>query len=174
MIAAWPVADKELIDGRIEVQFAKFQAVLAGLREVRSRQNIAPKTPIRFSVRTDAETQALLEPMAAYFQSMAGAIATAWGADVQSPAVSANFSAAGCEVFVDLAGAHRRRRGDSAARKRTAAVHRPDRVERKTTRQRKFREPRSRRSRRQRTRRPGRTQRPPRRRDRRSGKTPRR
>ena len=57
MIAAWPVAGRELIDERIEVQFAKFQAVLAGLREVRSRQDIAPKTPIRFSVRTDAETQ---------------------------------------------------------------------------------------------------------------------
>jgi valyl-tRNA synthetase len=77
--------------------------VLAGLREVRSRQNIAPKTPIRFSVRTDAETESLLKPMAAYFLSMAGASATAWGGDVQSPALSANFSAAGCEVFVDLA-----------------------------------------------------------------------
>jgi valyl-tRNA synthetase len=103
MIAPWPVADGQPIDARIETQFAKFQAVLAGLREVRSRQNIAPKTPILFSVRTDAETQSLLEPMAAYFQSMAGATATAWGPAVQSPAMSANFSAAGCEVFVDLA-----------------------------------------------------------------------
>jgi valyl-tRNA synthetase len=104
MIAPWPAADKNLIDERIEVQFAKFQAVLAGLREVRSRQNIASKTPIRFSVRTDTETQALLEPMAPYFHAMAGATAAAWGADVQSSAISANFTAAGCEVFVDLAG----------------------------------------------------------------------
>ncbi len=103
MIADWPVADKTLIDERIEVQFAKFQSILSGLREVRSRQNIASKTPIHFSARTDAETQALLEPMAPYFHSMAGAIATAWGADVQSPSVSANFTAAGCDVFVDLA-----------------------------------------------------------------------
>jgi len=70
---------------------------------VRSRQNIGPKTPIHFSVRSDAETQAVLRPMAPYFQSMAGATATAWGPDVQSPAMSANFTAAGCEVFVDLA-----------------------------------------------------------------------
>ena len=41
--------------------------------------------------------------MAAYFHSMAGATGVAWGADVQSPAISANFTAAGCEVFVDLA-----------------------------------------------------------------------
>ncbi len=59
MVAPWPVAAKRLIDERIETQFAKFQAVLAGLREVRSRQNIAPKTPIHFSVRTDTETQAI-------------------------------------------------------------------------------------------------------------------
>jgi valyl-tRNA synthetase len=106
MIAEWPIPSKahKFLNLGIEGQFAKFQAMLAGLREVRSRQNIASKTPIHFSVRTDAETQALLEPMAPYFHSMAGAIATAWGADVQSPAVSANFSAAGCDVFVDLAG----------------------------------------------------------------------
>jgi valyl-tRNA synthetase len=41
--------------------------------------------------------------MAAYFASMAGATATDWGPGVQSPPLSANFSAAGCEVFVDLA-----------------------------------------------------------------------
>jgi valyl-tRNA synthetase len=103
MIAPWPEANRELIDERIEMQFAKFQVVLAGLREVRSRQNIGPKTPIHFSIRTDAETQTLLEPMSPYFQSMAGAAATAWGPDVQSPALSSNFTAAGCEVFVDLA-----------------------------------------------------------------------
>jgi len=34
---------------------------------------------------------------------MAGATAVAWGPDVQSPPLSANFSAAGCEAFVDLA-----------------------------------------------------------------------
>ncbi len=38
-----------------------------------------------------------------YFQSMAGASAMAWGPAVQSPVMSANFSAAGCDVFVDLA-----------------------------------------------------------------------
>src|SRR5262249_32888701 len=101
---SWPQADRSLQDSAIESQFAKFQAVLAGLREVRSRQNIAPKTPIEFVVKTDAATQKPLEPMAPYFASMAGATATGWGPDVQAPPRSANFSAAGCEVFVDLAG----------------------------------------------------------------------
>jgi valyl-tRNA synthetase len=104
MIAPWPEADRRLHNSEIESRFAKFQAVLSGLREVRSRQNIAPKTPIRFAVKTDSATRALLEPMSPYFASMSGATATAWGPDIQPPPQSANFSTAGCEVFVDLAG----------------------------------------------------------------------
>jgi valyl-tRNA synthetase len=104
MIAPWPEADRRLHDAEIESQFAKFQAVLSGLREARSRQNIPPKTPIKFAVKTDPATQVLLEPMSPYFASMAGATATAWGPGVQAPRRSANFAAAGCEVYVDLAG----------------------------------------------------------------------
>jgi valyl-tRNA synthetase len=103
IVASWPSADTTLQDAAIEARFAKFQALLGGLREVRSRQNIAPKTPIHFSVRCDDQTAQLLQPMEAYFASMAGATATAWGPQVRSPALSANFTAAGCEVFVDLA-----------------------------------------------------------------------
>ncbi len=104
MIAAWPKVDTKLRNPDIELQFARFQAILAGLREVRSRQNIPPKTPIHFSVRTDAATQSLLQPMAPYFAAMTGATATAWGMDVPTPALSANFSEAACDVFVDLEG----------------------------------------------------------------------
>jgi len=104
MIAHWPTVDATMRNPDIESQFARFQAVLAALREVRSRQNIAPKTPIEFSVRADKQTESLLAPMAPYFAAMAGATATAWGSDVPTPALSANFTAAGCEVFVDLAG----------------------------------------------------------------------
>ncbi len=103
MIAEWPQADRRLQDAKIEARFAKFQAVLGGLNEVRSRQNIPPKAPIHFSVKTDNTTQRLLEPMEAYFASMAGATATAWGPGLQPPPRSATFTAAGCEVFVDLA-----------------------------------------------------------------------
>jgi valyl-tRNA synthetase len=104
MIAPWPEVDRRLQDSDIEARFAKFQAVLSGLREVRSRQSIPPKTPIHFAVKTDPTTQKLLEPMAPYFAAMAGATATTWGPAVQPPAQSANFTAVGCDVFVDLAG----------------------------------------------------------------------
>jgi valyl-tRNA synthetase len=99
MIATWPEVETSRQDPEIEARFAKFQELLKGLRDIRSRQNI--KTKIQFSVRCDAEFSKLLAPMEPYFESMAGAAATAWGEDVKAPETSANFFAAGAEVFVD-------------------------------------------------------------------------
>ena len=52
--------DRSLAGGRhgpagreIEARFALFQQVLGGLREIRSRQNIPPKTPLNFVVVCD-------------------------------------------------------------------------------------------------------------------------
>jgi Flp pilus assembly protein TadD len=56
MVAAWPVADVSRQDAEIETRFARFQAVLGALREIRSRQNIPPKSPLEFSVRCDDQT----------------------------------------------------------------------------------------------------------------------
>ncbi|HTM54101.1 MAG TPA: valine--tRNA ligase [Pirellulales bacterium] len=104
MIAPWPEADEARADEEIESRFARFQELLAGLREVRSRQNIPPRTPIRFSVRSVDATRDLLAPLTPYFDAMAGAHATAWGPQVAAPPAAASFVAAGAEVFVDLAG----------------------------------------------------------------------
>jgi valyl-tRNA synthetase len=103
VIAPWPTVDTRRQDPAIESQFARFQEVLSGLREVRSRQNIPPKTPIKFAVRGDAAATAQLRPMMPYFAAMAGATAIACGAEVQAPQNAASFAAAGTEVFVDLA-----------------------------------------------------------------------
>jgi valyl-tRNA synthetase len=104
MIATWPVADHRRQDREIEARFARFQEALKALREVRSRQNIQPKTTINFSVRCDAATADLLKPMAGYFESLAGAKSTAWGPDVTPPATNASAALTGGTIFVDLAG----------------------------------------------------------------------
>ena len=88
---------------QIEAQFARFQEVLRAVRDIRGRQNVPPKTQIEFSVRCDAETAALLQPMESYFLSMAGARPTGWGPEVEAPALSANVALSGMEIFVDLA-----------------------------------------------------------------------
>ncbi|MGH7140681.1 MAG: class I tRNA ligase family protein, partial [Pirellulales bacterium] len=79
MIAPWPETDERRRDAAIEARFAAFQEVLRGLREIRSRQNIPQKTPIRFAARCSQETAASLEPMSRYFELLTGARATAWG-----------------------------------------------------------------------------------------------
>ncbi len=104
MIAAWPTGDARWRDARIEDQFVRFQEVLRAIREVRSRQNVPPKEQIDFMIRCDESVVELLEPMEAYFQSMAGARPVAWGPDVQPPVLSASAAMVGIEVFVDLAG----------------------------------------------------------------------
>jgi valyl-tRNA synthetase len=102
MTAAWPQADAARQNAEIEAQFARFQAVLGALREIRSRQNIPPRSPLEFGVRCDAATAELLRPMAPYFQSMANAAATGWGPDVAPPATHAAVTLPIADVFVDL------------------------------------------------------------------------
>jgi len=102
MTAPWPEADSSRQDDEIEARFAQFQAVLGALREIRSRQNIAPKTPIEFSVRCTDATVKLLQPMEPYFASMANATAVAWGDQTEPPATNATVNLAAVDVFVDL------------------------------------------------------------------------
>ncbi len=104
MIATWPESVASHVDAEIEARFARFQDVLKALREIRSRQNIPPKTAITFVVRCDAALVELLAPMGPYFESMAGAKGVAWGANVTPPPTNAAMTITGGELFVDLAG----------------------------------------------------------------------
>ncbi len=54
-------------------------------------------------MRCDEILPNYLQPMEPYFASMAGATATDWGPDVKPPALSANVTLPGMEVYVDLA-----------------------------------------------------------------------
>ena len=102
MKAAWPTFEPKHQDEAIEAQFARFQASLGALREIRSRQNIPPKAEIEFYVGCTPETAALLEPMESYYASMAKAKSCGWGTDVSPPKPNATISLPGIELFVDL------------------------------------------------------------------------
>ena len=104
IIAPWPECDAAREDTRIESQFALFQEVLRAVREIRSRQNVPPKKQLEFSLRCDAATAELIEPMQSYFASMAAAKIVAVGSDIEAPELSANVTMPGMEIFVDLAG----------------------------------------------------------------------
>jgi valyl-tRNA synthetase len=104
MIAPWPAAEQAHRDERIEMRFARFQSVLRGLREIRSRQNIPPKTPLEFSLCCDLATAELLRPMAPYFASLTGARAIACGPDAVAFATNVQMSLKEGELYVKLAG----------------------------------------------------------------------
>jgi valyl-tRNA synthetase len=119
-IASWP-SDRgmwEWFEKDIEAQFAVFQAVLGAVREIRQRQNIPFTEKLDFSVRCDAGTAKLLEPMQPYFTQMAKATGTAWGPSAAPPNVAASVIISGqsgpLEVHVDVSrfidvGAERKR-----------------------------------------------------------------
>jgi valyl-tRNA synthetase len=102
MIAPWPEAELHWQAPEIEERFAQFQAVLGGLREIRSSQNIAPREKLEFSVHCDARVTELLQPMEPYFLKMANAQALAWGPNVEAPESSASRSLPGLEMYVDM------------------------------------------------------------------------
>jgi valyl-tRNA synthetase len=117
-IAPWPEADASRQDVAIEEQFADFQAVLGAVREIRQQQNVPLKEELSFSVRCDAATAKLLQPMQPYFMQMAKATGMAWGPNAEPPTIAASRSLSGragpMEVHVDLSrfidvGAERRR-----------------------------------------------------------------
>jgi valyl-tRNA synthetase len=102
IIAPWPRAEAAHQDKATEARFATFQAALAALREIRSRQNIPPRNIVEFCIKCDAPTAALLQPMAAYFQSMANATATNIGPSVAPPPMASKSAVSGMEIFVDM------------------------------------------------------------------------
>jgi len=103
-IAPWPIADEKAINPVIEEQFGKFQEVLRGVREIRARQNVPPKTEIRFVVKCENQVADLLKAMTPYFLSMTGARTDGFGPKVAIPTLSSNVALSGMDIYVDLAG----------------------------------------------------------------------
>jgi valyl-tRNA synthetase len=104
MVAAWPAPPAAWSDVRTERQFGTFLAVVGAIREIRSRQNVPPRTQVKAAIHCPADVAALLGPMLPSVATMAGAEITAFGPEAHAAAGAATVSAAGCDVSVDLAG----------------------------------------------------------------------
>lgn len=100
--APWPAIDRMFIQPNVAKQFSHFVDLIGAVREIRSRQNIAPKDRVAFSVRCNDEMKQLLSPMAPFIESMANATATQWSSNPTMPAIHAQISVPEMDVFVDL------------------------------------------------------------------------
>jgi valyl-tRNA synthetase len=103
MLRDWPLDEGQDSDGEIERQFSVFAALVGSLREIRSRQNIAPKTTMRYQVACSREIRQLLQPMEKFVQRMANAESDGWGPDIQPPPLAAQDRTESFSVYVDLA-----------------------------------------------------------------------
>ncbi|MCE9629630.1 MAG: valine--tRNA ligase [Planctomycetia bacterium] len=103
MVARWPAPPAAWADSRTETQFGSFLAVVAAIREIRARQNVPPKTRVTVALRAAVDVAALLDPMRPAIESMATVVIESLGPDAEAPPAAATASAAGCDVFVDLA-----------------------------------------------------------------------
>jgi valyl-tRNA synthetase len=104
MLAAWPAADLVHKDATIEARFGQFQLVLGAVREIRSRQNIAPKEHVKFYLQADESICQLLRPMEPYFETLARAEMMDAADQVNPPSPNAQVSLQDIGVFVDLTG----------------------------------------------------------------------
>ena len=102
MKSAWPEPCVEHQDAQIEQQFSRFVAVLSALREIRSRQNIPPKEEVAFTVGCDATTSQLLQPMQAFFETLARAKCVGLGSGFAIPDMPAQMIVDGLEITLDL------------------------------------------------------------------------
>ncbi len=73
MTAPWPSVNAGHHDESIERQFAEFQEVIGAIRRIRASQNLPPKESVPVSIRCSESSKRLLEPMADYFEGLAGA-----------------------------------------------------------------------------------------------------
>jgi len=103
MLRDWPQDEGRDGDEEIERQFSVFASLVGSLREIRSRQNIAPKTTMRYQVACSSEIMQLLQPMEKFVQRMANAESDGWGPDIQAPPLAAQDRTESLTVYVDLA-----------------------------------------------------------------------
>lgn len=102
--ASWPEINASFDSETIDSQFAHFQESLGAIREIRSKQNLGEKKPIKFGIKCSDAIRDSLQPMASYFQSMAKAELTDIGSSIEPPAVNATLIRGDLELFVDLDG----------------------------------------------------------------------
>jgi valyl-tRNA synthetase len=100
--ATWPSVDESHIRPAVEKQFSHFVDLVGAIREIRSRQNIAPKDSVPFCVKCEPAMEQLLAPMSGFLQSMANAQATQWSTSPILPSVNAHVAIDQMDVYVDL------------------------------------------------------------------------
>ena len=102
MTKPWPASELAHQDTQIEAKFARFDAVIKPLREMRSSQNIGSKDEVQFTLTCDTATAELLKPIDSFFKALAKSNCEGLGAGFKQPEVPATMTVDGMQITVDL------------------------------------------------------------------------
>jgi len=103
--APWPTTDGHFKDDDLEASLEQIQAVVNGVRSVRSELNVPPGKRSDLYVRVkDTQFGTLLEKHIGYFRSLARVENLHAGTNVKKPPLSASAVISGAEIFVPLEG----------------------------------------------------------------------
>lgn len=104
MIAPWPSFPDAWRDPAMERRIAHMQELIRTVREVRSRYNIDPRTPLHVYVRCSREIANDFQSLSPFITLLAGVGTLEAGPDVQKPRQSASHVEPEFEVYTSLEG----------------------------------------------------------------------
>jgi valyl-tRNA synthetase len=103
-IAPWPSYPGEWRDSGIEARIARMQELVRGVREVRNRYSVEPRTEVAVSVRCRPAVAGDFGALEPFIRQLAGVGSFAAGPDTVKPPQSAGIVYADFEAYVSLAG----------------------------------------------------------------------
>lgn len=104
MIASWPQFPERWRNPEVEKQIATMQELVRAIRNLRSNFQVAEKTEVEVTVRTDADTAQQLEQLRPYIAQLARVKQFHCGPDKTRPHLAAASVHAGFEVYLHLQG----------------------------------------------------------------------
>jgi len=104
VIAPWPMLPANWQDAAMETRMARMQELVRGVREVRNRYMVDPKTPLDVFVRCGAAVTADFEALRPFIVLLAGVGRLECGPNTAKPKQSATQVHPDFEAYVSLAG----------------------------------------------------------------------
>ncbi|MBI5837297.1 MAG: valine--tRNA ligase [Candidatus Eisenbacteria bacterium] len=103
-VAAWPKQKAAWRRPEVVQELQQLQEVITAVRTLRSEMNVSPGQPVKVLVQAPAGEVERLRESAALIRSLCRAETLEIGAALAKPAACASAVAAGCEIYLPLAG----------------------------------------------------------------------
>jgi valyl-tRNA synthetase len=104
VIAKWPAYPDAWIDAEVEARFARMQALVRGVREIRNRYQVDDKTRLDVAVKCSGAVATDFNALAAFIGPLAGIANLTAGPSATKPKQAGGLVTPEFEAYVSLAG----------------------------------------------------------------------